>query len=119
MNETSLTYFYDALIASRAIQTFCSKHSFDDYCSNDLLSSAEERKFEIIGEALNQVKRTAPEDLSAISDWPAIIGFRNILAHNLRSCRRGSHLGYCAAADSQIHTGVRRHPRYRRLMLTA
>ncbi|HBR94436.1 MAG TPA: hypothetical protein DEA90_09760 [Opitutae bacterium] len=81
MNETSLTYFYDALIASRAIQSFCSEHSFDDYCSNDLLSSAVERKFEIIGEALNRIKKTSPEDLSAISNWPAIIGFRNILAH--------------------------------------
>lgn len=81
MNETSLSYFYDALTASRAIRSFCAERSFEDYCSDDMLASAVERKFEIIGEALNRVKRTNPEDLSIISDWPAIIGFRNILAH--------------------------------------
>ena len=81
MNDTSLTYFYDALIAARSIQGFCSNKSFEDYCSDDLLASAVERKFEIIGESLNRVKRTNAEDLNVISEWPAIIGFRNILAH--------------------------------------
>lgn len=28
-----------------------------------------------------QSKKTNPKDLKVISDWPAIIGFRNILAH--------------------------------------
>lgn len=81
MNDTSLTYFYDALIAARSIQGFCNNKSFEDYCSDDLLASAVERKFEIIGESLNRVKRTNAEDLNVISEWPAIIGFRNILAH--------------------------------------
>ncbi len=35
----------------------------------------------IIGEVLNRIKKTHPDDLKAISDWSAIIGFRNILAH--------------------------------------
>ena len=81
MNDTSLTYFYDALIAARSIQGFCSDKSFENYCSDDLLASAVERKFEIIGESLNRVKRTNAADLNVISEWPAIIGFRNILAH--------------------------------------
>jgi uncharacterized protein with HEPN domain len=81
MNEESLKHFYDALTSARAILRFCEGKSFEDYCSNDMLASAIERKFEIIGEALNRIKKTHPQDLKAISDWPAIIGFRNILAH--------------------------------------
>lgn len=44
MNDTLLTYFYDALIAATSIQRFCSNKSFEDYCSDDLLASAVERK---------------------------------------------------------------------------
>ena len=95
MNDTSLTYFYDALIAARSIQRFCSDKSFEDYCLDDLLASAVERKFEIIGESLNRVKRTNAEDLNVISEWPAIIGFRNILAHTYDHVEDYCCLGYC------------------------
>jgi uncharacterized protein with HEPN domain len=53
----------------------------DDYCSDEMLSSAIERKFEIIGEALSRIRRKNPGDLADVSEWPAIIGFRNMLAH--------------------------------------
>lgn len=49
-----------------------------------MLSSAIERKFEIMGEALVRIRRQRPEDLRVIGDWPAIIGFRNSLAHTER-----------------------------------
>ena len=81
MSEESLKHFYDALDAARAILRFAQNKTFGNYCNDELLSSAVERKFEIIGEALNRIKRTKPKDLSALSEWPAIIGFRNILAH--------------------------------------
>ena len=81
MNEASLKYFFDALTAARAIQKFSQGKTFEDYCADEMLSSAIERKFEIIGEALNRVKRRYPDDIEAIGDWPGIIGFRNILAH--------------------------------------
>lgn len=81
MNNNSPKHFYDALAAARSIASFTRNKSFGDYCADDLLASAIERKFEIIGEALNRIKRTAPEDLNLISDWSAIIGFRNVLAH--------------------------------------
>lgn len=60
---------------------FTVARSYDDYCRDEMLSSAIERKFEIIGEALARIRRKRPEDLSVIGDWPAIIGFRNILVH--------------------------------------
>ena len=46
-----------------------------------MLASAIERKFEIIGEALVRIRRIDPMALEWINQWPAIIGFRNLLAH--------------------------------------
>jgi uncharacterized protein with HEPN domain len=51
MDETSLKYYYDAREAARAIMRFTVARSYDDYCRDEMLSSAIERKFEIIGEA--------------------------------------------------------------------
>ena len=81
MDDKCLKHFYDALAAARAIQKFSEGKSFEDYCSDEMLASAIERKFEIIGEAVNRIKRSCPEELERFQDWPAIIGFRNILAH--------------------------------------
>ena len=46
-----------------------------------MLQAAVERKFEIIGEALNRIDRSNPSLLEQISDYKRIIGFRNIIAH--------------------------------------
>ncbi len=81
MNNQSLKHLFDALSCARAIKQFAHGRTFEQYCEDDMLSAAIERKFEIIGEALNRVKREHPEDLDAIGQWPAIIGFRNMLAH--------------------------------------
>lgn len=44
-----------------------------------------ERKFEIIGEALNRIKRTDPAILNKIGECRSIVSFRNILAHGYDS----------------------------------
>jgi uncharacterized protein with HEPN domain len=61
--------------------SFVAGRSYEDYCQDEMLSSAIERKFEIICEALARIRRKRLEDLRVIGDWPAIIGFRNILVH--------------------------------------
>jgi uncharacterized protein with HEPN domain len=75
MNETSLKSFYDAGQAARAILGFVEGKAFADYKADDLLASAIERKFEIIGEALNRIRKTNPEDLHWIGDWPRCLDF--------------------------------------------
>ena len=84
MDEGSLKHFYDAREAARAILRFTAGRSYEDFCADEMLSSAIERKFEIMGEALVRIRRQRPEDLRVIGDWPAIIGFRNSLAHTER-----------------------------------
>jgi len=81
MNERSLKWLYDALMAAEAIQRFCRDTNFDEYRSDDLLASAVERKFEVIGEALARIRNHHPNDLAIVGEWPSIIGFRNLLAH--------------------------------------
>jgi uncharacterized protein with HEPN domain len=53
----------------------------DQFSSNAMVQSAVERQFEIIGEALNQLSKIAPDITAKIPDCGQIIAFRNILIH--------------------------------------
>lgn len=46
-----------------------------------MVKSAVERQFEILGEALNRIKKIDPELLNELSDWQRIISFRNVIVH--------------------------------------
>ena len=51
------------------------------YATNDMAQAAVERKFEIIGEALNQLAKLDTALAARIPDLPQIIAFRNQLIH--------------------------------------
>jgi uncharacterized protein with HEPN domain/predicted nucleotidyltransferase len=74
-------YLHDAATALAAISRYLDGKSLDDYQREDLLQAAVERRFEIAAEALNQLSKTHPSIASRISDLSAIVGFRNVLAH--------------------------------------
>jgi uncharacterized protein with HEPN domain/predicted nucleotidyltransferase len=74
-------YLHDAATALAAISRYLKGKSLDEYERDDLLQAAVERRFEIAAEALNQLSKTHPSIASKISDLSAIVGFRNILAH--------------------------------------
>ncbi len=52
-----------------------------NYAADALLHSAVERQLEIIGEALNQLDKVAPEIGARIPHLRQIVGLRNILIH--------------------------------------
>lgn len=91
MQRETRKLLFDIQEAGQAIQRFVRGKDFAVYQSDDMLRSAVERKFEIIGEALNRLRDVDEEILERITDYRKIIGFRNVLAH-----------GYDAVSDEIV-----------------
>lgn len=85
MKDDIRKHLQDILDAVKAIKGFVAGKSFKDYSTDELLRSGVERKFEIIGEALNRISKLAPDVLNRIRGQRDIISFRNILAHGYDS----------------------------------
>mgnify|MGYP001566687017 FL=1 len=81
MKDEILKYLFDIKEAALAIFQFVHGKKFEDYEQDELLRSGVERKFEIIGEALNRIKNEDAAVLDKIRDYRNIVSFRNILAH--------------------------------------
>jgi len=85
MRPESYAHVWDALQAVRALRRFTQGVSEEEYLSDLMLSSAVERQFEILCEALNRVRRSDPQTADKIPDIHRIIGMRNIIAHEYGS----------------------------------
>ena len=68
-------------MASELIGQFSEGRTLNDYRTDVLLKSAIERQFEIIGEALNRLKKIDEAALAEIGNSQQIIAFRNVLIH--------------------------------------
>ena len=71
----------DVVRAGADIMRFTKDLNADTYASNKLIQAAVERKFEIIGEALNRLQQAYPETAEKIPQIRRIINFRNLLIH--------------------------------------
>ena len=71
----------DALEAGERIMEATEGLRFSDYEDDWQLSSAVERQFEIIGEALNRVRRSDTSVIARIPGSEAAIGLRNVIIH--------------------------------------
>lgn len=80
-SDEAAKYLWDASRAAHRIARFTSGRSFDDYLGDEMLRSAVERQFEIIGEALVALRRVDPDLAATIRDLPRIVAFRNVLIH--------------------------------------
>ena len=60
MRRDPRVHLLDALDAAEAIQTFASGRAEEDYGRDRLLRSAIDREFEVVGEALNGLRRDDP-----------------------------------------------------------
>ncbi len=81
MQRDPRAFLWDAREAALAIQTFTTGMDAATYAANEMAQSAVERKFEIIGEALNQLAKLDAALAGRIPDLPQIIAFRNQLIH--------------------------------------
>jgi uncharacterized protein with HEPN domain len=71
----------DMRSAAADIADFTSGKSLDDYLSDKQLRRAVERSFEILGEALGQLRKLDEKLAAEITDSRKIISFRNVLIH--------------------------------------
>jgi uncharacterized protein with HEPN domain len=85
MRDDPRKLLYDVAAASDAVLKFCRDREVQDYVTDDMLRSACERQFEIMGEAAVRLRETHPEVFEQIPDGRAIIGLRNRLAHGYDS----------------------------------
>ncbi len=81
MLRDKAAYFWDITEAIYSIEEFVVGLDLDTYAANELVHSAVERKFEIIGEAVSQLAKHFPDTASQLPNYRQIIGFRNILIH--------------------------------------
>lgn len=81
MQRDARIWLADAVAAAGAVVEFTSNRSLADYRADLMLRSAVERQFEILGEALGQLAKTAPDLTTRIPDLRRIVDFRNFLAH--------------------------------------
>ncbi len=81
MNDEIRKNLIDALQAGEEIQRFTHDVDFKTYQNSPITQRAVERNFEIIGEALNRIKKIDEKLLARVSEHNRIIGFRNILIH--------------------------------------
>jgi uncharacterized protein with HEPN domain len=81
MQRDPRAFLWDVRDAALAIQSFTAGMDATAYAANDLVQAAVERKFEVIGEALNQLAKLDPALAARIVDLPQIVAFRNQLIH--------------------------------------
>jgi uncharacterized protein with HEPN domain len=81
MDNRIKEWLQDVLAQALDIKAFTEGMSFETYRNDHKTQAAVERKFEIIGEALNRIRAADEEILENIRDCRSIISFRNILAH--------------------------------------
>ncbi|MDH3258929.1 MAG: DUF86 domain-containing protein [Deltaproteobacteria bacterium] len=81
MDERVLALLYDVKSACERTERFVEGKTLGNYLSDELLRSAVERQFVIMGEALSRASRIMPELEENITDFKKIVGLRNILVH--------------------------------------
>jgi len=90
MRRDARAYLWDAQAAVDRILEFTRGRSLDDYLADAMLRAAVERQFEILGEALTQLRRVAPAIAQRIPDLGEIVDFRNLLIHGYATVDHGT-----------------------------
>ena len=81
MQRDPRAFLWDAREAALAIQSFTAGLDAAAYANSPMTQAAVERKFEVIGEALNQLTKVDAALAARIPDLSQIVAFRNQLIH--------------------------------------
>lgn len=81
MQRDPRAFLWDVREAALAIQSFTTGMDAAAYAANPMAQAAVERKFEIIGEALNQLSKLDATVAARIPDLAQIVAFGNQLIH--------------------------------------
>jgi uncharacterized protein with HEPN domain len=81
MRAEAAALFWDAKDAADSIMLFLDGVAPDEYDRDLLRRRAVERGFEIVGEALNRLRRIDPATASRIPKLANAVGLRNVLIH--------------------------------------
>lgn len=76
ISNRAAKHIWDARRAAECILGFVVGRTYDDYLMDQMLSSAIERQFEIVGEALVRLRRTDAAVAGMVPEISKIIGFR-------------------------------------------
>jgi len=68
MQPEARKYLFDIRRAAGLIVGFCSDRTFEDYVADDMLKSAVERQFGVIGEALVRLAKSEPTVAEQVAD---------------------------------------------------
>jgi len=98
MNDEVRKNLVDILQAAEEIRGFTHGMDFRAYQNSPVTQRAVERDFEIIGEALNRIKKIDEQAIENVSEHHRIIGLRNILIH-----------GYDIVDDVIVWNAVKNH----------
>lgn len=80
-------YLEDMLAACDFLMAFTDHRTVEDYIRDLGFAAAVERKLQIVGEALMQLDRVAPQLAGRIPEKRAIISFRHVLVHGYDAIR--------------------------------
>jgi uncharacterized protein with HEPN domain len=81
MHPKSPKWLQDIADACALIRRATQEHTLASYEQDAVIRSAVERNFEIIGEALNRIRRTDPATAARVPEHGDIIAFCNLLIH--------------------------------------
>jgi uncharacterized protein with HEPN domain len=81
MHPKTPKWLQDILDACDLIGEVSSSQTRESFVQDEISRAAVERKFEVIGEALNRISKVDPATAQRIPQCRVIIGFRNVLIH--------------------------------------
>ncbi|MBI5161484.1 MAG: DUF86 domain-containing protein [Micrococcales bacterium] len=81
MRPKAGAHLWDAAEAAKNIRTVAEGKARNDLDNDLIIRSAIERLIELLGEALNRLRRDDPETAARVPGFDKVIGMRNILAH--------------------------------------